>query len=174
MAHIVLLGDSIFDNAPYVDSGKSVISYLQRKLPPDWKATLLAIDGSVTTDVYDQLKNLPEDATHLFLSIGGNDALQQINYLHQEARSVAEVMIGFSRLAHDFQSRYQPLVEALLTPQLPLTVCTIYNPNFEQDDQQTIAATALTLWNDVILQTAIAHQPSRLRQSHRTISRWVR
>jgi hypothetical protein len=75
MAHIVLLGDSIFDNAPYVQTGEAVIHHLKRRIPNTWQATLLAIDGAVTREVHEQLQQLPPDATHLFLSVGGNDAL---------------------------------------------------------------------------------------------------
>ena len=78
MTHIVLLGDSIFDNAPYVDVEEDVIHYLKRKIPLGWKATLLAIDGSITTDLHAQVQKLPKDSTHLFLSVGGNDALRNI------------------------------------------------------------------------------------------------
>ena len=53
MNHIVLLGDSIFDNAAYVGGGPDVIEQLKSILPRDWQATLLAVDGSVTTDVID-------------------------------------------------------------------------------------------------------------------------
>ena len=45
MAHIVLLGDSVFDNAAYVPGDPDVRTQLQEKLPKKWKATLLAIDG---------------------------------------------------------------------------------------------------------------------------------
>ena len=51
MKHVVLLGDSIFDNQAYVNGGPDVITQLNAILPQDWKATLLAIDGNITTDV---------------------------------------------------------------------------------------------------------------------------
>ena len=44
--HIILLGDSIFDNAAYVTGGRSVLSHLRRLLPDDWEATLLAVAGA--------------------------------------------------------------------------------------------------------------------------------
>ena len=37
--HIVLIGDSIFDNGGYVDESDSVIEQLNRKLPENTKAT---------------------------------------------------------------------------------------------------------------------------------------
>jgi hypothetical protein len=33
------------------------------------------VDGAVTNDVVGQLADLPADATHLVLSVGGNDLL---------------------------------------------------------------------------------------------------
>ena len=46
MGHVVLLGDSIFDNARYVPGGPSVTDHLRRSLPREWQVTLLACDGS--------------------------------------------------------------------------------------------------------------------------------
>jgi hypothetical protein len=157
MTHIVLLGDSIFDNASYVNAGEDVIHHLRRKIPSTWKATLLAIDGSITTDVNEQIQKLPIDTTHLFLSVGGNDALGNINYLYQQAESVSEVMIQFDKLTKIFSNDYSNALNGLLNKQLPTTVCTIYNPNHEQADKNTIASTALTIWNDVITQAAITN-----------------
>lgn len=41
--HLVLLGDSIFDNAIYVSDGLPVITHLRQHIPSGWQATLLAI-----------------------------------------------------------------------------------------------------------------------------------
>lgn len=37
--HLVLLGDSIFDNAAYVPDGTPVIQHLRQIIPADWQAT---------------------------------------------------------------------------------------------------------------------------------------
>jgi len=81
MKHIVLLGDSIFDNAAYVNGGPDVIKQLRSLLPRDWQATLLAIDGSVTSDVIKQIPKIPASATHLIVSVGGNDGLSNADIL---------------------------------------------------------------------------------------------
>jgi hypothetical protein len=72
MGHVVLLGDSIFDNARYVPDRPPVVEQVRKCLPPGWRASLLAVDGHVTEDVLTQLTHLPSDATHLFVSAGGN------------------------------------------------------------------------------------------------------
>jgi pentose-5-phosphate-3-epimerase len=79
--HIVLLGDSIFDNAAYVHGSPDVITHLNSILPQDWKATLLAVDGSISTDVIGQIRKIPESATHLVVSAGGNDGLSRADSL---------------------------------------------------------------------------------------------
>ena len=87
--HLVLLGDSIFDNAAYVPGGRpAVIDQVRSRLPEGWSATLLARDGSVIDDVHRQLE-LPADATHLVLSVGGNDVLHQIPILESRWRPSA-------------------------------------------------------------------------------------
>ena len=61
MKHIVLAGDSIFDNQSYVKSGEpDVIKQLESLLAKGDKATLLAVDGAEIKDVEEQLKNRAE------------------------------------------------------------------------------------------------------------------
>lgn len=73
--HIVLVGDSIFDNKAYVEGGCSVREHLQDLLGDEADVTLLAVDGSFANEVPRQLEGLPAGATHIFMSAGGNDAL---------------------------------------------------------------------------------------------------
>jgi hypothetical protein len=80
MNHVVLLGDSIFDNAAYVHGSPDVITHLNSILPLDWKASLLAVDGSISTDVIGQIRKIPESATHLVVSVGGNDGLSRADF----------------------------------------------------------------------------------------------
>ncbi len=130
MSHVILLGDSIFDNAAYVGDGPAVITQVQQRLPKDWQATLLAVDGSITGDVLPQLDRLPIDASHLIISIGGNDALGQSSFLREPARSVAEVLQRLATIAEKFERDYQRVLKAALSRNLPTTLCTIYYPAY--------------------------------------------
>jgi hypothetical protein len=85
MTHVVLLGDSIFDNSRYTDGGPDVISQVRQILPVGWRASLLALDGSTTENLPSQLNRMPPDASHLVLSVGGNDALLKSDILHKPA-----------------------------------------------------------------------------------------
>ncbi len=96
MNHIVLLGDSIFDNKSYVRGGLDVVAHLRQQIPDEWKATLRAVDGNVVENVQPQVLDLPDDATHLFISAGGNNALLKADVLQMKVSSSAEV---FQRVA---------------------------------------------------------------------------
>ena len=89
MPHLVLIGNSIFDNAAYTRGGPDVVSQVRGLLAPGWEATLLAVDGSTADQVAGQLGRLPKAATHLVLSVGGNDALMHQRILEAPASSMA-------------------------------------------------------------------------------------
>jgi len=152
--HLVLLGDSIFDNGAYTSGGPDVIAQLRSLVPTGWKATLLAIDGARTEDVARQLDRLPPDASHLVLSIGGNDALAHSELLEGPAASAPQLLGFLADVAEAFESRYRRLIERVLERGLPLTVCTIYNGNFPDLEFQRLASTALCVFNDPILRVA--------------------
>ncbi|MEO1375750.1 MAG: SGNH/GDSL hydrolase family protein [Cyanobacteria bacterium J06635_10] len=154
MSHIVLLGDSIFDNAAYLNKEPDVITQLRMKLPDDWKTTLKAIDGNKVDDVYAQIENLPEDTSHLVLSVGGNNALSCIGILNERISSSAQVFLRLADLSEQFEYQYERLLHKILTLHLPTTICTIYNPNYPDRMYQRIGVAALTIFNDVIIRQA--------------------
>ena len=151
MPHVILLGDSIFDNAAYTAGGPDVLAQLRKLLPSGWTATLLAVDGDRIADVNRRLAQLPSGATHLVLSVGGNDALSHGDLLTRPSRSAAEVLTLLANAAGEFEERYRGLIARLLQAGVPFTVCTIYNGNFPDRDFQRIASTALSSFNDAIL-----------------------
>lgn len=54
--HLVLLGDSIFDNAAYVPDGPAVIDHVRNLLPDGSRAALIANDGDVVENAHEQFK----------------------------------------------------------------------------------------------------------------------
>jgi hypothetical protein len=154
MPHVVLLGDSIFDNAAYTSGGFDVVTQLKPLLPESWGASLLAVDGHRTEDVVRQVTRLPPAATHLVLSVGGNDALSHISILDQPAVSSSQVLGLLAAVRNDFEQRYRELITALGQREFPLVICTIYNGNFPDPHFQRLASTALSVFNDVILRIA--------------------
>jgi hypothetical protein len=152
MSHVVLLGDSIFDNARYVPGGSSVIEHLRRCLPGGWQATLLARDGAGTAEIARQFDQLPPDATHLIVSVGGNDALDYSGFLlHEPAQSFAEVLCHLAEIHEQFLRDYRGVVERVLGFGRRTAICTVYDsiPGLDR-----VEATGLCLFNDVILREA--------------------
>jgi lysophospholipase L1-like esterase len=155
---VVLLGDSIFDNAAYVTAGAhDVVRQVRKQLPHGSKATLAAVDGSKMKDVREQLWRLPADATHLVVSAGGNDALDSSDFLTAPARSTAEALLGLADIADEFERGYLAMLAELLARGLPMAICTVYYPRFPEAALQKMAVAALTVFNDCIIRAAFAH-----------------
>jgi hypothetical protein len=148
---LVLLGDSIFDNAAYVGGAPDVCQQVGERLPQGWRATLLAVDGSVTTDIPEQLRRLPRGATHLLISTGGNDAINHLDLLAQRASSIGEALDILWGVAIRFRGMYRDMLAAVLSRGLPTAVCTIYYPAFEDPVLQRMASAGLVFFNEAIL-----------------------
>ncbi|MBT2519882.1 SGNH/GDSL hydrolase family protein [Arthrobacter sp. ISL-28] len=153
--HVVLLGDSIFDNKAYVGADPDVVTQLREGSPPGWKATLLALDGDVISGVHRQLQALPQDATHLVISAGGNDALSFAHLLQMPATSVTEALSLLASAQDRFAADYDGMAEAVLSAGLPSAVCTIYDTPPSGPEYRTIR-TALAIFNDCITRAAFA------------------
>jgi lysophospholipase L1-like esterase len=158
VSHVVLLGDSIFDNAAYVAVGApDVVRQLRQRLPYGSKATLAAVDGSTTRDVREQRRRLPADATHLVVSVGGNDALGSSDFLTAPARSTAEALLGLADTGDEFERGYLAMLAGVLGRGLPTAICTVYYPRFPEAALQRMAVTALAVFNDCIIRAAFVH-----------------
>jgi hypothetical protein len=154
MKHVVLLGDSVFDNGAYVGSAPALVHQLHQLLPRGWAADLNARDGAVIAEVRYQLEKLPTGATHLAISVGGNDALTQTAVLEQKVSSVAGALEMLDDIRQNFRVAYATMLEGVLSLGLSSAVCTIYHPRYPDPSQRRIAAAALTLLNDAIIQEA--------------------
>jgi hypothetical protein len=149
---IVLLGDSIFDNSAYTGGEPDVVTHLQTMLPTGWRASLLAVDGSVTTDLHAQLRRV-RDESHIVISVGGNDALMSSDLLNVPVSSTAEALAMFGKRVIQFEQAYRLAIHAALTLGRDTTICTIYNGNLDAIEAP-IARVGLMMFNDVILRIA--------------------
>jgi len=155
MDNIILIGDSIFDNAGYVGEGESVTDILRSITENESQVKLLAVDGDVTTDVPVQLESFPDSATHVFISCGGNDALRQVNVLNESVASVGETMEKLHEIIELFRSNYQTMLRSVLNKNKNLAVCTVYN-SMPGMSERTIRV--LALFNEVIIEEAVKNK----------------
>ena len=168
MKHIVLLGDSIFDNGSYVGYNElDVPNQLKSLVNNDCKVTNLAVDGHVTSHIATQLNNLPSDATHLFVSVGGNDALRHLSIFNETVDTIGDAFQKMYLIGENFQKAYSEMLDSVLVHKLPTTVCSVYYPRFiaqslnrvqlylpqqvnaEQLQQRAVAAESI--FNDIIM-----------------------
>ena len=155
--HVVLLGDSVFDNKAYVAGGPDVVTQLRARLPAGWRASLAAVDGAVTADVARQLGRVPHGATHLVVSVGGNDALRQEPVLGEPVRSVGEGLARLGAVVDRFRQDYRAMLAGILAHRLPTALCTVYDPRFPDPQRRRLAIIGLALFNDVITREAFSH-----------------
>lgn len=157
MKFITLLGDSIFDNKSYVGGGKDTIAHLRERMEQRGDgsdAALAAVDGAVAAGVASQLRNVPPEATHLVVSVGGNDALGEIGVLDMKVSRSADVFNDLSDRAAAFEDRYRRMIDEVLGLNKPTALCTVYYPRMEQAVYQKLAVAALASFNDVIIRQA--------------------
>jgi hypothetical protein len=152
--HVVLVGDSIFDNDTYVLGEPGVIEQMRRSIPNGWSAFKIAVDGDCIGDVASQLEKLPTHATDIVLSVGGND---MIGYSHllseiQDPRGLPTLL---ATPRADFAEKYAELLETLMLLPTRLTVCTVYTAiPFQEPEFREYARAAITAFNEAILEEA--------------------
>ena len=172
MKHIILAGDSIFANRSWVKPGEPDVSnQLQGLMDEGDKVSLLAVDGHVINNVEGQLRNLPNDTTHLVISVGGNNAMRILNELSRATRNIGDGFLTFHDFRESFESGYIEMLTNALSFNIPTTLCTIYHPCFNHSDMERVsdymeygvksetiqkkAMTALPIFNDIIFQEAV-------------------
>jgi len=123
-------------------------------LPARWTVTLLAIDGSLASDVAKQLAKIPPSATHLVVSVGGNDAILEVGILAEEAGSVAVALSKLARVRDRFARTYAKMLDSVCGAGLPTAIATIYAGAAPDVEFQEHAGIALTALNDCITREA--------------------
>jgi hypothetical protein len=159
--HVVLLGDSILDNGAYISGGPDVLTHLRGMLPAGWRATLLALDGSLIADLDGQLSDLPADTTHVVVSVGGNNVLMNLDILRLRVRSAPQALMKLGQRVAAFERDYRRAIDRVRILGRELAICTIYNANLDREagaaalgfspEEAAAALVILTTFNDVIL-----------------------
>ena len=182
---ILLLGDSIIDNKSYVLSNElDVTEHLKGLFSDDinTKVENHAVDGDTMYDLEkDQLGlNKLSDASHIIVSIGGNDLLQNISFL-QTTSELSKVMgkgamIGkwgvkelnpsrnkvfeetYFEIIEPFKKQYETIVANLSNHRANLLLCTVYEGDLVDSDEfsdvNNSSKTMVSIFNDIVYRTA--------------------
>jgi lysophospholipase L1-like esterase len=111
MTHLALVGDSSIDNKAYTNGGPAVSDHVRALAPAGSKVTLCAIDGTTTSNVDRQFTSIPADATHVVLSLGGNDAILSAELLDTPVQSTGQALDLFRARARAFAEAYQHVLD---------------------------------------------------------------
>ena len=131
-----------------------MVTHLRALLPAPWQASLCAVDGATAGGIPAQTGRIPADATHLALSVGGNDALGHYDLLSTPVASPGEALDLFHSRLTVFDTAYRRALSAAVSRGLPTVVCTIYNGALPDPAEARRARVGLTLFNDIILRAA--------------------
>ena len=153
--HLILLGDSIIDNNPYVRGTDLPVEKHLKKMLPDWSIEKRAIDGSVIEDVINlQLGDLKKGSP-IALSAGGNNLLKTSGVIQDDTKmTFNQVMKTLKPVIESFEKDYEKLLNRIHSPALCFT---IYNPAFHHYDDtnfmspyQEACEVTVNIFNDII------------------------
>tara|TARA_B100000575_G_C23131272_1_gene656241 strand:- start:247 stop:867 length:621 start_codon:yes stop_codon:yes gene_type:complete len=161
MNRVVLFGDSIIDNKTYVSHGEfSVLEHLENI--SNYEYIQVAYDGHTTFDVQNKQLHLStiEKPSHIVLSVGGNDLLQNLSYLSNGPISnVNEAITGIQQhIFEPLEQRFETIIEELSSQRANLLICTVYEGDLGRTDEfkdvldsSKIMVSSL---NDIVYKTA--------------------
>ena len=183
--NILLLGDSIIDNRSYVQDGELDVTAHLKKLYVDQPNVIItnnAVDGDTMYNIEYNHLDTPEveEASHIIVSIGGNDLLHNISFL-QTTSELSKVMgkdarIGkwgrrelnpsrnkvfeetYFEIIKPFTKQYETIVANLSSHRANLLLCTVYEGDLADSDEfsdvNNSSKTMVSLFNDIVYRTA--------------------
>jgi hypothetical protein len=158
--HLALLGDSTFDNKAYTQDSPSVTEHL---IQLGNTVTLCAKDGALISALLPQSQTIPETATHLIISIGGNNGLSLSGILLKPIDTVEQGVILLHDALQTFEAEYSQAINELsqqFGSTKKIILCTLYNPCFEYynvSPNQKAVNVGVTMIADVIQKVAHRH-----------------
>ncbi len=156
---LVVCGDSVFDNRPYVGpGGRDVESHLA-ELAADWSVDFRAVDGAVCEDV--RRLQIDDDfrADAIVMSVGGNDGLGHLQMLADpKGATFLATALTLAEIQAAFREEYRAAAGLAAGKCGRLVVATIYRPRFHLDGYPEVYGRAveplLSIFNDVIQEEA--------------------
>jgi len=156
----ILLGDSILNNNLYVSDGKSVENLLYDKT--NGNTICLAKDNTKINHIYTQIDSIPIHCNHplttIFLSIGGNDILSNINISSERKEDENK---DFTKILNNIFKSYKELIEGIQSqfPNANLILLDIYYPI---DLKYTPFHPIIKEWNEKLYNFALESKTPRV------------
>jgi len=148
--HLVLLGDALQN----IDLGTGEIeSALVPRPRNPWKLTVLKTPQALSRG---HVREIPEDATHIVISVEGAWAIETSGLLQRSARTVSEALGTLSAAADEFETVLASMIAAARETGLPTVVCTMVPDHFVEPVQHRVFSTALAIFNDRVMRSAVA------------------
>ena len=148
--HLVLLGDALQN----IDLGSGDI---ERALVPrprnPWKLTVVQVLERLRRG---HVREIPEDATHVVISIEGAWAIEVSGLLQVGTHTISEALEALCTAADEFEGILTGMIAAARETGLPTVVCTLVPARYVKPAQHRVAATALAIFNDRVLRRAFA------------------
>jgi len=138
--HVALLGDSTIDNGNWVAPGEPCVTDQVAKLFSG-QTTCAAKDGALMAAIADQALAIPPSATHVVVSVGGNNAISAVNLLKEPVASAEEALLRLHKFAREFEAELEQTIQNLITvvgTGKSVIVCSIYNPCFRPFNVTTV------------------------------------
>lgn len=118
--HLLILGDSVFDNTLYLNPDELDGQAWLKKALPNYHQTFLAVDGATTHHVIKhQIKYIKDavkangEITDLIISIGGNNLLGETALLGVKTPTVMDGLSLFRSRQATFAREYKEMWEAI-------------------------------------------------------------
>lgn len=152
--HLVLLGDALQN----IDLGDGEIENALVPRPRNpWKITVLQ---ALCKQQRGHVREIPEDATHVVISIEGAWAIEQSGLLRGGTHTISEALETLAAAADEFESILDGIIAAARETGLPTLLCTLVPARSAGSAQQRAVTTALAIFNDRLLRRAIAEKLS--------------
>ena len=148
--HLVLLGDAL-QNID-LGEGQAESTLVPRPRNP-WKLTVLQAPEVLRKS---RVRAIPAEASHIGICIDGGWAIETSGLLQGGAESVRDALDSLASAADEFENIFVRLIAAATETSLPTIVCTLVPARYVEPSQGRVAATALAIFNDLILRRAFA------------------
>ena len=146
--HLALLGDALQN----IDLGPGDIESALIAVPRNqWRLTVLHPTQLLRPSC---VSAIPDDATHIVISLEGGWAIATSQMLEAPASSVRDALGTLAAIADQFEGMFTGMVAAARETGLPCVICTMVPARFARPEDQRVTSAALAIFNDRVLSCA--------------------